>query len=215
MTGGRWSLFALVLWLFLAGCSQDGVGVLGDDVLFHDEFVAGQIGPWHMEGDALGRTAVINEQLVLDLSAPNIMQFSTLPQPIFQDFVMEVEARPLQGDLANSYGVLFRMQSPNQFYRFELTGNGTYILERRNADGTWSRFIKEWTAHPAIQQGHNVTNHIRIEAIGPAISVYVNDTLVQQASDTAYPSGQIALDAGTFGDPLMQVAFDNVVVRKP
>jgi hypothetical protein len=184
-------------------------------VLFHEEFVAGQIGPWQMEGDALGRTSVINEQLVLDLNAPNIMQFASLPQPTFQDFVLEVEARPLSGGQSNSYGVLFRLQDPNQFYRFELTADGKYMLERRNADGTWTRFVKDWTAHEAIQPGTNVTNHIRVEAVGPAISVYVNDTLVQQVNDSSYASGQIALDAGTFGESIMQVAFDNVVVRLP
>lgn len=199
----------------LAGCAQADSGVLAADVLFHDEFVAGQMAPWQLEGDALGRSSVVNEQLILELNAPHIMQFVTLPQQTFHDFVLDVQARPLKGDLANSYGVLFRLQDANQFYRFELTGSGTYMLERRNGDGSWTRFIEDWTAHPAIQQGHHVTNRIRVQAIGSAISVYVNDNLVQQVDDSAYAAGQIALDAGTFGDGLMQVAFDNVVVRRP
>ncbi len=197
------------------GCSQLGGEAAGADVLFSDQFVSGQMGPWVLEGDALGRSSVINEQLVLDLNAPNIMQFVTLPEPTFQDFVLEVEARPLAGDAANSYGVLFRMQDTGRFYRFELTGNGTYMFERHNADGTWTRFVDDWTAHPAIQSGSNVTNRIRIEAIGPSLAAYVNDTLVQQVTDPTYAAGQIALDAGAFGDPVMQVAFDNVVVRQP
>jgi hypothetical protein len=206
---------AAVFLLLLGACSQAGSGVTGEDVLFQDQFVAGQMGPWVLEGDALGRSSVINEQLLLDLNASNIMQFVTLPQPTFQDFVLEVEARPLVGDPANSYGVLFRMQDTSRFYRFELTGYGAYMFERHNADGTWTRFVDDWTSHPAIQPGQNAVNRIRIEAIGPSLTAYVNDTLVQQVNDATYAAGQIALDAGTFGDPTMQVAFDNVIIRQP
>jgi len=143
------------------------------------------------------------------------MQFAMLPSQTFQDFILEVEARQVSGDLSNSYGVLFRMQDPTQFYRFEITGDGKYMFERRNGDGSWTRFVRDWTASPAIEQGHNVTNRIRIEAVGPSLSVFVNDTLLQQVNDNAYAAGQIALDAGTFGFPEMQAAFDNVVVKQP
>lgn len=187
----------------------------GEDILFHDEFVAGQMGQWQLEGDTLGRSSIVNEQLFIDLNESNVMQFSTLSEQNFQDFILEVKGRQVQGDLANSYGVLFRMQDPNRFYRFEITGNGFYMLERRNGDGSWTRFVQDWTASEAIQTGHNALNSLRVEAVGPLISVFVNDTLVQQVSDDLYPAGQIALDAGTFGSPLMQAAFDNVVIRQP
>lgn len=203
-----------VLLFLLVSCSRLG-GEADANLLFQDQFVGGEMGPWVLEGDALGRSSVVNEQLLLDLSAANIMQFVTLPEPTFTDFVLEVDARPLAGDPANSYGVLFRMQDTARFYRFELTGNGAYIFERRNGDGTWTRFVDDWTPHPAILSGSNVVNRIRIEAVGPNLAVYVNDTLVQQVTDATYAAGQIALDAGTFGDPTMQVAFDNVVVREP
>lgn len=208
-------LFTAVLLFLLMGCSRLGGGAVGANVLFRDQFVPGEMGPWILEGDALGRASVVNDQLLLDLNAANIMQFATLPEPMFTDFVLEVDARPLKGDPANSYGVLFRMQDTARFYRFELTGSGAYIFERRNGDGTWTRFVDDWTAHPAIKPGPNAVNRIRIEAVGPLLTAYVNDTLVQQVTDATYAAGQIALDAGTFGDPTMQVTFDNVLVTEP
>jgi len=126
-----------------------------------------------------------------------------------------VDARQVSGELSNSYGVMFRMQSPSQFYRLEITSAGNYMLERRNADGSWTRFVDEWTPAEAIKQGYNVSNRIRIEANGPQVFAYVNGTLLGQFNDAAYPAGQIGLDAGTFGSPEMQAAFDNVVVRQP
>lgn len=210
-------LFSLCIGLvlfFLAACrNQDSNQV--DNLVFSDEFVAGQTGPWLLEGDANGRSHINNEQLILELNASNLMQFATLQELTLQDFVLEVEARPLNGDLGNSYGTLFRLQDNNRFYRFELTADGKYMLERRNGDGTWTRFIPDWTAHPAIQAGHNVSNRIRIEAVGPVMSAYVNDVLIIQVTDNSYPSGQIALDAGTFMPANMEVAFDNVRIGEP
>lgn len=168
-----------------------------------------------MEGDNLGRTAIVDERLVIELDSSNIMQFATLSDVTFSNFALEVDVRQLKGDLGNSFGVLFRMQDAGQFYRFDITGNGLYMIERRNADGTWTRFVDDWTESPAINQGHNVTNRLRVEAIGRNIILSINDIVVQQISDNLYTSGAIALDAGTFVQPEMQVAFDNVVVRQP
>lgn len=211
---GWWA--CTLLWgMWLAACTEAAPGGFGNDVLFHDEFAAGQAASWQIEGDDLGQTAIVNEQLMIDIRAANVMQFASLPEMPFQDFVLEVEARQVGGDLANSYGVLFRMQDPNRFYRFDITGDGKFMLERRNGDGTWTRFIRDWLPTPAIQQGHNAVNRLRVEVVGPSISTYVNDTFLFQVNDTAYAAGTIALDAGTFGGPEMQATFDNVVVRRP
>ncbi len=210
-------VFLLIGLLCLAGCADaTGVpGATGSDVIYADGFVPGEMGNWVIEGDNAGQTAVINEQLVIDLVDNNIMQFTTLPDVTFDDFILEVDARLLEGDLGSSYGVLFRMQDTTRFYRFEITGDGLYMVERRDGDAGWTRFVDRWTESPAIKQGLGSVNRLRVEAVGQTISLYVNDSPIYQFNDTAYSSGTIALDAGTFVQPKAQVAFDNLVVRRP
>lgn len=212
-------LVKFILWLsllvLLAACGGDALPGADPKLLFSETFAPGEVGDWQIEGDATGQTTLLNENLVIEIDEPNLMQFSTLTAPGFTDFVLEVDARQLQGDLQSSFGVLFRMQNPNQFYRFEITGNGMFMLERRNGDGTWTRFVEDWLDSPAIKQGFNEVNRLKVMAIGPNISIFANETLLFQASDAAYTSGTIALDAGTFTQPGLQVAFDNVVVRQP
>jgi hypothetical protein len=216
---GQWRRFflpfALCLLLFLSACGNDRVVLEGPDVIFADAFAAGQTGDWLVEGDDAGRTAVLNEQLVISIEEPNLLQYSTLAEPIFADFALEVDATQLAGDLESSYGLLFRMQNPDQFYRFDITGNGLYVVERHNGDGTWTRFLDDWTESEAIKQGLSVTNRLKVVAQGPVLSFYVNDQMLNQFKDASYATGQIALDAGTFGRGGLQVAFDNVVVRNP
>ena len=210
-------IFFLVLLVFgLSACSiRESASPFGEDVLFHDEFVLGQTADWQFEGDAQGRTTIVNEQLMVELNAPNTMQFSSLPEQSYDNFIFEVDARQLAGDPGNTYGVLFRMQDAAQFYRFELTGDGFYMVERRNANGTWTRFVDDWTESSAITRGINALNRIRIEANGSTFSAFVNDQLVHQFTDNAYASGSIGLDAGTFTQPHTQALFDNVILRSP
>lgn len=208
-------VISLSMMMFLAACGNGALPGADPGLLFAETFAPGQVGDWQIEGDAAGQTTLINENLVVEIDEPNLMQFSTLTTPGFTDFVLEVDIRQIKGDLQSSFGVLFRMQNPNQFYRFEITGNGMFMLERRNGDGTWTRFVEDWQDAPAINQGINVINRIKVEAIGPNIAVFANDTLLMQASDSAFTSGTIALDGGTFTQPGLQVAFDNLEVREP
>ena len=204
-----------ILLLLLAACGGNGLPGADQNLLFAESFAPGETGDWLIEGDAAGQTTLLNENLVIEIAEPNVMQFSTLATPGFTNFVLEVDARQLKGDLQSSYGVLFRMQNPNQFYRFDVTGNGMFMLERRNGDGSWTRFLEDWQESTAIRQGYNEVNRLKVEAVGPSISVFANDVLLMQASDNAYTSGTIALDAGTFMQPGLQVAFDNLAVREP
>jgi hypothetical protein len=209
-------LLALAL-IFQTGCGMGAARpfVAGRDVLYADAFVPGQVGRWHTEADDLGKTTVEDEQLVIEVNAPNTLQFATLKEPVFDNFVLEVDARPLAGPGDGTYGVLFRMQGPNQFYRFEITANGLYLIERRNADGTWTRLIDDWTESAAINQGLNAVNRLRITAMGANFAFHINGELLRQLQDTSYSLGNIALDAGTYGQVGFRVAFDNVTVRKP
>lgn len=206
----------LLLTLLIAACSDMQVTIPGvSKTLFRDEFVLGETGTWKLESDDTGSTTIVPEQLLIEVKGPRLVQYATLKEPVFEDFFLEVDGRILSGSPQSSYGVLFRMQGPQQFYRFELTGDGTYILERHDQGGSRALFMGDWRSSDAIVQGLNVVNHIGVEARGPNISLFVNDVLLEQVSDDAYRSGNIALDAGTFEMAPAQVAFDNLVVHPP
>ena len=201
-----------LLLLLLAGCrSVEQNASLPENALFFDEFVVGQTGDWLTEGDDAAVTAVINERMLININEPQTMQFVTLNEPIFNNFTLEADAVQVTGSPESSYGVLFRMSSPSEFYRFAIRGDGLYMIERHDPDG-WTRFMKDWEPTNAIHQGAGQNNHLKVIAEGDTFSFYVNDIVVAQISDGRYAQGNIALDAGTFGQTNLQVAFDNVLV---
>lgn len=194
------------------GAAATGGSPVAADGPYLDEFIPGRTGNWLLEADALGSTAIVNEQLVITVAAPNTIQYATLPDYTFADFVLEVDAWQRAGPLDSSYGVLFRMADGQQFYRFEINGNGQYLIERRDADGVWTRLVPDWTASPAINPGLNVANRLKVIASGSDLTFYVNDILLTQLSDATYAGGLVALDAGTFAGVDLQVSFDNLII---
>lgn len=210
----RWGLVWVWL-LLLTACRQSADTLLDSDILFHDEFVPGATGNWLLEEDVAGRTTIVDEQLSIQVDTVNMLQFASLRDPILSDFVLDVEARLVAGDPAGTIGVLARMQDNTQFYRFAITGTGLYLVERRNVDGSWTRYQEDWAMSPAIQTGLNAVNRLRIMAQGATMRFYVNETLLQEVTDSQYTAGMMALEAGTYGQPGMQVVFDNLVVKRP
>jgi len=206
----------IVTALLVSACDAVEVPLPGaKKTLFHDEFVQGFSGDWKLEKDDLGSTTIVPEQLLIELNAPNLIQYATLSEPTFSDFSLEVEAGLNNGSLASTYGVFFRMQGPQEFYRFAISGDGMYILERHDLNGQTVRFTDDWRSAVAINKGHGTTNMLKIIAEGPRIAVYVNDTLLEQVTDDSYRAGKIALSAGTFDGAGTQVSFDNLSVYPP
>lgn len=211
-------LSLLALWI-LVGCGGrpllPGEGVPEETALDADvseAFVPGQTQDWSLEQDESGSTAIVDEQLVITIVTPNTMQYATLEDKSYADFALEVDATQRSGPAESSYGVLFRMQDGGQFYRFDVTGNGLFMIERHNADGTWTRLVPDWTPSPALNQGLNVANRLKILAAGPTLTFYANDTLLTQLTDTTLAGGAVGLDAGTFGGGNLQVSFDNLSI---
>jgi hypothetical protein len=205
-----------IFTLLVISCSDMQVKIPGvTKAILREEFVMGETGSWLLESDESGSTTIIPEQLLIEINKPQMVQYATLTEPIFDDFNLEVEGRILSGSPHSSYGVLFRMQNPQQFYRFEITGDGTYILERHDADGSRYLFMGDWRDAESINQGQNMINRLGVDVKGSNISLFVNGMLLEQFTDDVYSSGYIGLDAGTFDIAPVQVAFDNLLIRPP
>ncbi|MGH2535927.1 MAG: family 16 glycoside hydrolase [Candidatus Promineifilaceae bacterium] len=214
--GALAGLALLVAGLYLVACGPErGPGAAAVEGDFVETFAAGQSGNWHTEADDLGLSAIEGEQLVIEVHAPNTLQYASLREPLFSDFTLEVDASLLNGALENSFGVLFRQQGPVAFYRFEITGDGRFIVERHDPDGGWTRFLDDWQGSAAILTGVGAVNRLQVAAEGGQLTFYVNGTQLHRLTDATYAAGTIALDAGTFGQPPLRVSFDNLVVREP
>ncbi len=203
----RWIMFALMVGL--VACRTGGV------VLVLEDFSAPGRYPWSLEGDEQGRTYLADGRLVIEVNAPETVHYVTLAEPSLTEFVLEVDTALLAGSPRSSYGVFFGVQENGALYRFDLTGEGHYILEERTSDGQWVRLTNGWEHSPAIQVGPPAANRMRLAVTGRGVEIGVNGQVLHQLTLEQDVVGSIALDAGTFSQGGVQAAFDNLVVREP
>ena len=127
---------------------------------------------------------------------------------------MEVDAASVDGPLDNAFGVMCRYQDPDNYYFFLISGDG-YAGIGLTKDGRRVMLTGDamLPADP-ILQGYR-TNHLRAVCDGFDLALYVNGVLVDEAQAAEWPSGDVGLMAATYGEPGIDIRFDNFSLVRP
>lgn len=200
--------------LMLVNCGSAAGNSLPAEVLYQDDFSA-DAGNWALDSDLEASATYADGKLHQYIASPNLIAWAELKDREFDDFSLEVDATQISGPDDNSYGVVFRLNSPSAYYRFDISGDGHLSFMRRDESdgGRWVEVI-DWTPSAAIHRGAS-SNRIKVVAQGSHFSFSVNGQLVAEADDGTYRSGAIGLEAGSFDEPGVRIAFDNLIVRQP
>jgi hypothetical protein len=184
--------------------------------------------------------------LQLEADETSKKHFSVSKQ-YWDNFDFSVQTSPRDGPLNNGYGVIFRLQnkgnaSPDDddFYLFLISSDGYYQITR-SLNGQ-QKELSTWIPSPYVTQGLNVTNNLRVVAVGDRFHFYINSQPVQlclpnnlegvstfderrggcidgqmvdELTDASIPSGQLGVVIQTLDEPGVLVSFDNVVVLGP
>ena len=131
----------------------------------------------------------------------------------FGDGVYEVEATQVAGPLNNGYGFLYKLdEDTDSFYVFEISGDG-WIWIGRCADLCESEQVAlvggDWFRSPAVNQGLQATNSLRVVVDGTLMTFYVNGVEVGRTSDDRLTEGDIAVMVEALGESGVRVIFDN------
>jgi len=127
----------------------------------------------------------------------------------YGDFVFEFDGTLVEGDKYNAIGALFRFVDKNNYYELDINGNQSYSVGV-DVDDTWTQLVP-WTQHDAIKPVGE-TNRVRLMAYGSTFSLYVNDQLVGQFTDSTFSSGDVAVVVTAYDTPPAQGTFDNIKV---
>ena len=80
-------------------------------------------------------------------------------QYIFDDFILNVDARLVSGLNSNYYGLIFRHKDDDNFYRFLVRGDGYYFIGKR-LNGELTQ-VQGWTSASSIKEGTG-SNHLMV-----------------------------------------------------
>lgn len=163
-------------------------------------------GEWSLEVDEDVDHYYQSRQLHLFIDRENWLTISNSASASAANFLAEVEATQTAGPEVNEFGLAFRVVDADNFYAYFVSGNGYWNLSKFE-EGDWIT-LSDWMASDAIA-GLGEVNRLGVLADGEVITLFVNGEQVGQVTDGSFSEGGIALLAGTFDDPGVDVAFDN------
>lgn len=133
----------------------------------------------------------------------------TLPHPgnRYRDFSLRAAARQVS-DRRALYGLIFRYQDADNYYRFVIYGEGLYSMTKRMS-AQWVDIV-EWTFSPAINQGQ-AENTLRVACVGDEITAWVNGEELTSVRDASFEEGYVGVTVGGW-EPGVHVAFDSIVL---
>jgi hypothetical protein len=177
-------------------------------LLFQDDF-SDHSGGWIEFDDENGRAWIEDGEYHALVKKTDTVVLGWRKEGSYADLIFEAEARQVSGPDINAYGLLFRGNDKDNFYRFSISSLGKYEIDKR-LEGEWVS-IKEWTHSDAINQGVAM-NHLKVICRGNTLEVYVNGQHLATVTDPSFAEGYIALTAAAYQKPDVHVAFDNVKV---
>jgi hypothetical protein len=97
--------------------------------------------------------------------------------PYFGDFDLSMDARAVEGEIDNGFGVVFRRKDPENYYSFIISSDGYYRVLRRVDNET--QVLHNWHTTDRINQGLDVVNRLRVVGHEDHFQFYINETLVE------------------------------------
>jgi len=127
----------------------------------------------------------------------------------FKDFSLEVEAAKEKGPDDTDYGVVLRRIDANCYYRFWVSGSGSYGFEK--LDSGQSTELIPSTKSPSINTG-NAANQIRVECYGSHFAFKVNGNEIGNLTDKSFSTGEVGFGVRTHLKGGAEVSFDNLKI---
>jgi len=177
-------------------------------VLLEDRFEEPKL--WEQTSGPRGSASLDLNELTIVLNEPGAYIGSTRSEPYLTDYYLEVTARPNLCAGRDEYGVLLRVASAADFYRYSLSCDGQMRLDRIRG-GTAASPLP-WTPSAAVPRNAALVVRIGIWADGERMHFFINGTYQLSVDTPLIPGGRIGLFARSGGQNAVTVNFTDLIV---
>jgi len=188
--------------------TQDYRPNLGETLLV-DDFSSPD--SWLLGKTSSGSAALGKNELTIAISEPGAYEYSVRQTPVLGDFYAEITASPTLCRGQDEYGLLIRMASSGDFYRYSLSCNGMVRLDR--VIGGTASSPQPWTLSGSVPPGAPSSSRLAVWAVGREMRFFVNDQYQFTVSDPLLPGGNLGVFARSGGEMDVTVSFTDLIVR--
>ena len=184
---------------------RPGVGKL----ILEDDFT--EASKWSTGASAAGSISVGQGSLTLAMPnlAGNLISLRT--GTTISDFYLEVTANVGLCRGEDSYGLLVRAASAQDYYRLLINCNGQLRLER--VVNGYVAILQDWTFSGQVPPGSPLVLKLGFFAVRGDLRVFVNDVYQFSAADTVHASGTVGFLSRSSGEYALTVNFSDLQVH--
>jgi hypothetical protein len=180
------------------------------DIIFTDDFTSP--GPWRLGMNSVASAALGKSELTIAISGPRAYMTSLRDAPVLGDFYLEITASPNLCRQADEYGLLLRVNSDEDFYRFSLSCDGRVRLDRVVHGKASSP--QPWVYSSDVPAGAPSSSRLAVWASGKEMRFFINGGYQFTVNDPLLPTGILGVFARSSGDLAVTVNFSDLVVRQ-
>jgi hypothetical protein len=184
---------------------RPGVG----DIIFEDDFSMAS-SAWLLGQNANGTTAIGLNELTIAIIQPKAYLSSSRSEPVFSDFYAEITASPNLCAGLDEYGLLFRVRSTGDFYRYSLSCNVQVRLDR--VVGGTAGSPQPWLMSASVPRGAPSMTRLGVWASGSELRFFVNDEYQFAVIDSYHDMGNLGVFARSAGENAVTVSFSDLKV---
>jgi formylglycine-generating enzyme required for sulfatase activity/tRNA A-37 threonylcarbamoyl transferase component Bud32 len=144
----------------------------------------------------------------------NVTYSVVLPRFLYRDFAMQFDQWDNSDDISAgdvAQGMVFRVRDGEHYYAVMLNSRKRqYTVRKVDGHDNQSELIP-WKTSPLIKADKEV-NLLRVDAVGDGFKIYMNGMLLDEFSDTSYPSGMVGMIVSNIDAPTPHMHFDNMKI---
>ncbi|MGC9346986.1 MAG: hypothetical protein ACP5JG_02505 [Anaerolineae bacterium] len=223
MTSGsiKWKRWRLLVSILLASVVVSCTGPtpasppmpLPDSYIIADDF-ARPNPAWARFDTEQGAVYALAGELYVEDRGKGTAVYSPLVGHKYEDVVVDVQVRHVQGSVDNWMGVLCRHQDEEDYYMLAISADGYYLI-LKVIDGVATPLAGP--EYSDVIRSGKAENTLRARCRGSMLTLWVNDALLATRSDNGIAeAGTVALFADAVQrNEIVVAAFDNFVMAEP
>lgn len=158
-----------------------------------------------------GEIAFGSAEQDIAISQPGGYLISLRYSPQLADFYLEMDASPNLCVNGDSYGLLLRVTSIQDYIRFSLNCDGYLRVERvRSGEVT---VLQDWSGSSQVRAGAPQTFRLGVWVRGSEMRFFVDGVYQFSVRDTLFDRGGVGIFARSSGQTSVSVAFKNMVIH--
>jgi len=164
-----------------------GIGALA----FEDDF--SQPSLWQSLKRPSGQVVISSPDLAISLSGAGGYLFSQRNNPVLSDFYLEATLKTGLCSGGDSFGLLFRTSTFQDYYRWQINCDGYQRVER--VRGGSVSVLQDWSPSSQVLPGAPQTFRLGLLANGNELRFFVDDIYQFSVFDNAFQSGGVGFFA--------------------